>query len=203
MVDETSKRQNVETSKGGLSDCQLPNAYCQLDADEIGNRQSTIDNPRIAAIWRALETVTDPEIPVISVVDMGIIADVRVEDRRIAVDMTPTFVGCPALDVIRENIRLAVSALGEHEVEVNVVFDPPWSSDRITEEGRRKLKAFGLAPPVRACAGASLATSLEQVPCPHCDSTHTEVESIFGPTLCRSIHYCRDCLQSFEHFKPV
>lgn len=203
MVDETSKRQNVETSKGGLSDCQLPDAYCQLDADEIGNRKLEIGNPRMAAIWRALEAVTDPEIPVISVVDMGIIADVRVDDRRVAVDMTPTFVGCPALDVIRENIRSAVHALGEQDVEVNVVFDPPWSSDRITEEGRRKLKAFGLAPPVRPCAGAPLAASLEQVPCPHCNSTHTEVESFFGPTLCRSIHYCRDCLQSFEHFKPV
>jgi len=187
MVNKMSTSSNVETSKPvGPDDYLLP-----------------IGNPRITAIWRALETVTDPEIPVISVVDMGIIADVRVEDRRVAVDMTPTFVGCPALDMIRENIALAVRAAGEVEVIVNVVFDPPWSSDRITEAGRRKLKAFGLAPPVRACGPASVAPSLERIECPYCDSTNTDVESIFGPTLCRSIHYCRNCLQSFEHFKPV
>jgi ring-1,2-phenylacetyl-CoA epoxidase subunit PaaD len=203
MVDETSKRPSVHTSKGGLDDCQLPHASCQLNGAEIGNRKLEIGHPRIAAIWRALETVTDPEIPVISVVDMGIIADVRVEDRRVAVDMTPTFVGCPALDMIRENIASAVRAAGEVEVQVNVVFDPPWSSDRITEKGRRQLKAFGLAPPVRASGAACVTPSLERVECPHCDSTNTDVESIFGPTLCRSIHYCRDCLQSFEHFKPV
>ncbi|MDO8628998.1 MAG: 1,2-phenylacetyl-CoA epoxidase subunit PaaD [Phycisphaerales bacterium] len=186
-----------------VPDGELPISHCPLGEAEIGNRKLEIGNPRIAAIWRALETVTDPEIPVISVVDMGIIAGVRVEDRRAAVDMTPTFVGCPALAMIRENIASAVRAVGEVEVEVNVVFDPPWSSDRITEEGRRKLKAFGLAPPVRACGAASVAPSLERIGCPYCDSTNTDVESIFGPTLCRSIHYCRDCLQSFEHFKPV
>ena len=206
MVDETSKRQNVKTSKEADEDlCRWTMDDGRLDHDQpaIHNRQSPIDNPRLLAVWRALEAVTDPEIPVISVIEMGIVADVRVEHRRVIVDMTPTFVGCPALDVIRENIRAAIHALGEPDVEVNVVFDPPWSSDRITKEGRRKLKDFGLAPPVHACGASVAAPNLECTPCPYCESTNTNLESIFGPTLCRSIHYCRDCLQSFEHFKPV
>ncbi len=160
------------------------------------------DKERIEAVWSALEVVADPEIPVINVLDMGIIADVRVEDSRIAVDVTPTFVGCPALDVIREDIRQAVLGLGETEVTVNVVFDPPWTTERISDSGRRKLKEFGLAPPVKRCAGGK-PPSLEKVPCPYCDSTNTKLESSFGPTLCRSIHYCHQCLQSFEHFKAV
>jgi len=189
----------------------------------IGNRQSAIGDPRLAAIWNALESVTDPEIPVLSVVDMGIVADVRVEEDSVAVDMTPTFVGCPAVDVMRSAIHDAVAALGERNVAVNVVFDPPWTSDRITEKGRERLLAFGLAPPKRegtrglrdggtqkSRAGSARRSfvpldvgRLERVACPFCHSTNTTMESMFGPTLCRSIHYCNDCLQSFEHFKNV
>ncbi len=168
----------------------------------IDNRQSQIDNSQLGAIGRALESVTDPEIPVVNVIEMGIIADVRLEGEEVVIDMTPTFVGCPALDVIRENIRAAVSAVTPTHVTVNVVFDPPWTSERISETGRQKLKAFGLAPPGDHCSGGSI-PALEQTPCPFCDSRETDLESIFGPTLCRSIHYCRSCSQSFEHFKAV
>ncbi len=155
-------------------------------------------------IWQALETVTDPEIPVISVVEMGIIANVEVDDRGVCVQMTPTFAGCPALDVMRNNIGHAVRSAGFEDVRVEVVYDPPWTSDRISEEGRRKLKAFGLAPPARAC-GAERVTvaALAGVSCPFCDSGDTTMESIFGPTLCRAIHYCNACRQSFEQFKPI
>lgn len=158
---------------------------------------------RVTHIRRALETVNDPEIPVINVVDMGMIADVRCDGDVAVVDMTPTFAGCPALDVIREDIRQAVTKAGEAKVTVNVVFEPPWTTERISEAGKAKLKAFGLAPPVKACGGATSAPSLEQIPCPRCSSTNTQLESIFGPTLCRSIHYCDDCRESFEHFKAV
>lgn len=158
---------------------------------------ATIDE---ATVWRALATVTDPEIPVISVVDMGIVAGVRVDGDTVAVDITPTFSGCPALAVIRENVRGAVLDAGARQAEVRIVYDPPWTSDRITPDGRRKLKEFGLAPPGKRCATTP---DLEQVPCPFCDSNKTQMESIFGPTLCRSIHYCQACQQSFEYFKPV
>ena len=155
----------------------------------------------LARAWRALDAVKDPEIPVISVVDMGMIADVRREVGGIVVDMTPTFVGCPALDVIKADIRGAIEGLGHEEVSVRVVYDPPWTTERITDRGRRQLKEFGLAPPGPTCGGGM--PKLDAVPCPLCDSTDTALESIFGPTLCRSIHYCNACLQSFEHFKQV
>jgi len=152
-------------------------------------------------VWRALERVTDPEIPVLNVVDLGIIAAVRIHGNHVEVDMTPTFAGCPALDVIREEIRQSVSEAMQHAVTVHVVYDPPWTSDRISEEGRRKLKAFGLSPPGPRCG--SIPASLEKVACPFCESKDTRLDSIFGPTLCRSMHYCESCRQSFEHFKPV
>jgi ring-1,2-phenylacetyl-CoA epoxidase subunit PaaD len=192
-----TSRSNI---KGG--DCQSPIADCQFGAGQIGNRKSEIGNQRLLSVWSALASVTDPEIPVISVVDMGIIADVRCAGDEVVVDMTPTFVGCPALDMIRDDIRSAVLAAGAATVSVNVVFDPPWTSDRMTAEGRRKLKEFGLAPPEKCHAGGAVVMPTS-ARCPHCDSDQTDLESIFGPTLCRSIHYCRSCLQSFEQFKSI
>jgi ring-1,2-phenylacetyl-CoA epoxidase subunit PaaD len=170
---------------------------CRFEPDP--SAQSRSDH-RESRIHLALTSVTDPEIPVLSVIDMGMIAGVRIDEGRVTVDVTPTFVGCPAIDRIREDIRTALKALGEHEVAVNIVFHPPWTSDRITETGRRKLQAFGLAPPSRECGSTG---ELGKVECPYCGSRQTDLESLFGPTLCRSIHYCRSCLQSFEHFKPV
>lgn len=154
-------------------------------------------------IWKVLESVTDPEIPVVSVVDMGIVTDVFMKGRTVVVQMTPTFAGCPALDIMHDTMRRAVQGAGYPDVKVETVFDPPWSSDRITEEGRRKLKEFGLAPPAR-CNGSPVTQQvLSEVACPFCDSRETVLESLFGPTLCRSIHYCNKCRQSFEQFKPV
>ena len=158
---------------------------------------------RTTKVWKALHAVTDPEIPVLSILDLGIITDVRVDNDGVAVDMTPTFAGCPALDMIRDTIKESIAGLGEERVTVNIVYDPPWTTDRITDAGRRTLKEFGLAPPGRRCEGGSSVPDLESVACPFCDSGDTELESLFGPTLCRSIHYCRGCLQSFEHFKAV
>ncbi|MBI5763830.1 MAG: phenylacetate-CoA oxygenase subunit PaaJ [Planctomycetes bacterium] len=153
-------------------------------------------------IWAALDTVTDPEIPVISIVEMGMVPSVLVDGDATVVRMTPTFAGCPALDVIRQNIVAAVKNAGYENVRVDVVFDPPWTSDRITDVGREKLKSFGLAPPGAAC-GSINELRIAEAACPLCDSTNTTLESIFGPTLCRAIHYCNDCQQSFEQFKPV
>lgn len=167
----------------------------------IENRQSQIDNPRERAVWQAIESVTDPEIPVLSVIDMGIIAAVRIADRHVTVDVTPTFVGCPAVDILRENIKAALASIGEPDVDVNIVFDPPWTSERMTEAGRRKLKEIGFSPPTRGLVQLGMGDPV--IPCPHCDSTRTDMESMFGPTLCRAIYYCKDCQQSFEHFKSV
>jgi len=177
-------------------------------------------------IFKALTSVTDPEIPVVTVLDMGMIAGVRLEGDAVAVDLMPTFAGCPALDVIRSDISQALQNAGESQVTVRTVFDPPWNSDRITEDGRRKLHEFGLALPQRGAGcdshprtdffGADIVpltisgvptrsteTKVKPVACPFCHSHNTKMESMFGPTLCRAIHYCNECLQSFEQFKVV
>ncbi len=156
-----------------------------------------------ARVWRAVETVRDPEIPPLSIVEMGMVHEVCVEAGRVRVRYMPTFAGCPALLVIAEQIEAAVRAAGFDEVAVEAVFDPPWHSDRVTEEGRRKLREFGLAPPERLCGAPVTDAHFERVTCPYCGSRQTRLETPFGPTLCRAMHYCDGCRQSFEQFKPV
>lgn len=158
--------------------------------------------PTEAAIWQALEAVKDPEIPVVSVVEMGIVREVTVEGDRVTVKMTPTFSGCPALDVIRRDIAACIRALGAGEVIVETVLSPPWTTDWLSEETRARLKSFGLSPPVRH-GGNIPVTFYEPVACPYCDSEDTEIKNSFGPTLCRAIYYCRACRQPFEQFKAL
>ena len=204
MVRAVAKRAKTITQTNRDLQGARKSARAKARGSGVSERASSRESDRrIQAIRWALETVTDPEIPTLNVVEMGMIADVRVEDDHVVVDVTPTFAGCPALDLIRANIRTAVTDLGESDVTVHIVYDPPWTTDRISETGHRKLKEFGLAPPQqRSCSGSQM-PDLEEIPCPYCDSSNTELESLFGPTLCRSIHYCHDCLQSFEHFKAV
>ena len=153
-------------------------------------------------VLTALQDVKDPEIPVVSIVEMGLIADVLVEPGVVRVKITPTFAGCPAVEVMRIESEKRLRALGVERVSVEITFDPPWNSNRISAEGRRKLKEFGLAPP-RVHTGALDLIQLELVSCPFCGSADTALESAFGPTLCRAIHYCHNCQQSFEQFKPL
>ena len=155
-----------------------------------------------AAVWEALEGVKDPEIPVVSVVEMGIVRAVEVEGERVRVTMTPTFSGCPALHVMRADIANCVQALGADDVEVRTVLHPPWTTDWITEEAREKLRSFGLSPPARH--GGNLAiTFYEPAPCPYCGAEDTSIRNTFGSTLCRAIYYCNACQQPFEQFKAL
>lgn len=153
-------------------------------------------------VLQALYSVKDPEIPTISVVDMGIITDVAVNADGVVVTMTPTFVGCPAIDVMRADVQSAVEGMGVDNVTVNVTFDVPWTTNRLTEAGKQALLKHGLAPPQPYDLELEL-TVLDHMACPYCGSTNTELKSPFGPTLCRSLHYCHACLQAFEGFKPV
>jgi len=171
-------------------------------ASSSGSTDALTVEARIAASWAALQEVKDPEIPVVSVLELGMIADVRAAESGLEVDLMPTFAACPAIAVLRSEIREALLRTGVQAVVVNVVFDPPWTTDRITPAGREKLKAFGLAPPGSRCDGPTT-PRIEPVACPYCDATDTVLESLFGPTLCRAIHYCRTCRQSFERFKVV
>jgi ring-1,2-phenylacetyl-CoA epoxidase subunit PaaD len=155
-------------------------------------------------VWEALAEVPDPEIPVISVVDLGVVRDVRVEAERVHVEFTPTFLGCPALEVMREQMASRIAELGA-EPEVEVVLDDSWSTDRITSEGREKLRKAGFAPPTPRQAGRPQLVQLQSngFRCPYCGSRDTGLENIFGPTPCRSLRYCRDCRQPFEQFKTI
>jgi len=139
-----------------------------------------------------LARVHDPEIRTVSIVDLGLVHDVRVEPDRIAVELLPTFVACPALEVIRGTVADALAILGR-PIEVSFTFAVPWTTDRLTPAGRAGLRAAGIAPPTDPAA----------VRCPYCDSAQVARDSLFGPTLCRSLYYCRDCRQPFEAFKPV
>ena len=155
-----------------------------------------------AEAWTVLETVVDPEIPVVSLIEMGIIRKVSVDDHHIMVQMTPTFSGCPALSVMENDIKRALLDAGAKKVTVETVFSPAWSSDWINESGRAKLKEFGLAPPPRH-GGNIVMTFFDAVRCPRCDSTNTTIRNSFGPTLCRAIYYCEACQEPFEQFKPI
>ncbi len=163
---------------------------------------SVITNSTLEAVWVALDAVKDPEIPVVSVVELGLIRQVAAEQGRVIVTMTPSFIGCPAVEVMQRAIAAALEGVGFERPEVRMTHRPPWSSDWITSEGRRKLKQFGLAPPPLH-AGA-LETALEQAAiCPYCESDQTELKNSFGSTLCRSIYVCQNCRQPFEQFKPL
>jgi ring-1,2-phenylacetyl-CoA epoxidase subunit PaaD len=157
-----------------------------------------------AAVWAALEEIPDPEIPVISIVDLGVIKDVAVEGRTVRVAFTPTFMGCPALDAMRLAIEQHVRDLGGNP-EVDVVLDDSWSTDRISAEGRAKLEAAGFAPPAPRSGQPTTLIQLERTPvaCPWCRSTDTRLENLFGPTPCRSLRYCNGCRQPFELFKTI
>jgi ring-1,2-phenylacetyl-CoA epoxidase subunit PaaD len=156
------------------------------------------------AVWRALAEIPDPEIPVVSIVDLGVVSDVRVEAEHVDVDFTPTFMGCPALEVMCSQMEDAIRALGG-EPEVHVVLDDSWSTDRITPEGRDKLRAAGFAPPAPRSAGTPTLLQLERgsFRCPWCGSSDTKLENLFGPTPCRSLRYCNACRQPFEQFKTI
>jgi len=156
-----------------------------------------------AEVWEALAEVLDPEIPVISVVDLGVVRDVRVEDEHVHVEFTPTFLGCPALEAMRAQMSERIARLGA-KAEVEVVLDDSWSTDRITPEGRKKLREAGFAPPTPRGEGPTLVQLLSNgFRCPYCGSRDTTLENIFGPTPCRSLRYCRGCRQPFEQFKTI
>ena len=154
-------------------------------------------------IWDVLEDVKDPEIPKVSVVDMGIITGVEVDDEGyVKVKMTPTFAGCPAVEYMKNDIKEKVSKLPVSGIDVEVSFDVQWSTNMITEKGRQLLKDSQFALPPKH-NGLIQIEMLEKVECPFCNSKNTILQSPFGPTQCRAIHYCKDCLQAFEQFKPV
>jgi ring-1,2-phenylacetyl-CoA epoxidase subunit PaaD len=149
-------------------------------------------DPTAARVRTILHTVHDPEIPTVSIVDLGLVHDVRVTESGVAVELLPTFVACPAVEVIREAVTDALRILGR-PVTVEFTYAVPWTTERLTPAGRVGLKAAGIAPPADP----------SDVRCPFCDSARVAIDSAFGPTLCRSLFYCRECRNPFEAFKPI
>ena len=156
------------------------------------------------AVWAALDEIPDPEIPVISLVDLGVVRDVAVDGAHVRIEFTPTFLGCPALEAMRRAMEEKIEELGG-DPEVAVIQDDSWSTDRISPAGREKLREAGFAPPTPRAAGTTTLVQLQSKAfrCPYCGSNETRLENIFGPTPCRSIRWCESCRQPFEQFKTI
>ncbi len=155
------------------------------------------------AIWSILETVTDPEVPVLTIIDLGIVRDVKISKEQTEIAITPTYTGCPAMDMISMNIRLALAEAGYKNVKITTVLSPAWTTDWMSEEGKRKLKEYGIAPPnpkQQVCSDKLFAAD-EAVQCPHCNSWHTHRISEFGSTACKALYQCDDCKEPFDYFK--
>lgn len=158
---------------------------------------------RIADIWKLLAEVSDPEIPVISVVDLGIVRSVDYVDDEIVITVTPTYSGCPATDIINMSIRMAMLSAGYTRFRIETILSPAWTTEWISVEGKEKLKAYGIAPPNSkqlVCEPEAFAQE-EAVQCPHCNSYHTSQISRFGSTPCKALYKCHNCFEPFDYFK--
>ncbi len=163
-------------------------------------KDSTITQEQL--IWNILEEVKDPEVPVLSVVDLGIVRSVKTSDEKIDIVITPTYSGCPAMDVINMDIRLKLIENGFRNITIQQQLSPAWTTDWMSEEGKKKLKAFGIAPPnpkQQFCTSEMF--QQEAVQCPRCNSWHTQLISQFASTACKSMYRCIDCKEAFDYFK--
>ena len=169
----------------------------------------TATAPTVEHVREVLATVTDPEIPVITIADLGVLRDVEVDGEHVTVTITPTYSGCPAMDEITADVRSALAAQGIEDVEVRMVLSPAWTTDWMTDTGRQALRDYGIAPPAARPAGPVLVqlgrapvAAPAEVPCPHCGSARTEELLRFASTSCKAMRRCLDCREPFDHFKP-
>ena len=153
-----------------------------------------------AAIWKVLETVCDPEVPVLTIVDLGIVRDVQISEKSAVVTITPTYSGCPAMDVIRIQIKMALAEADIKDVEIKQVLSPAWTTDWMSEEGKKKLEEYGIAPPQYKVKDDATIEDTHP-PCPQCKSVDTRLVSEFGSTACKALFQCNDCLEPFDYFK--
>jgi ring-1,2-phenylacetyl-CoA epoxidase subunit PaaD len=156
-------------------------------------------------VYHMLSSVTDPEVPVLSILDLGIVRDVLVLEKEgqsfVKVTITPTYSGCPAMDVISINIRMALLSSGIRHIEIASQLSPAWTTDWMSGDGKRKLKEYGIAPPTKKAADTLGLFEEDTVPCPKCGSVNTELVSRFGPTACKALYKCLSCSEPFEYFK--
>jgi ring-1,2-phenylacetyl-CoA epoxidase subunit PaaD len=168
----------------------------------------TASNIQTKVIWEILEQVTDPEVPVLTITDLGIVRDVRPfpaspergGETGYEIIITPTYTGCPAMDMIAMNIKLALIENGYHKIKITSVLAPAWTTDWMTEDGKRKLKAYGIAPPHHSTTQSDVPSD-RVVECPQCNSSNTKCISEFGSTACKALYQCNDCKEPFDYFK--
>jgi ring-1,2-phenylacetyl-CoA epoxidase subunit PaaD len=164
------------------------------------NMEKTKENIIINKVWKLMEEIYDPEIPVLSIINLGIIRDVQIDNDNIEVFITPTYSGCPAMDVISLNIRMSLLQNGFTNIKITQQLSPAWTTDWMTPQGKEKLKAYGIAPPVEKSFDQKYLEELK-VECPLCHSKNTKVISQFGSTACKALYQCNDCLEPFDYFK--
>ena len=154
-------------------------------------------------IYAYLEEINDPEVPVLSIIDLGIVRDVKMNNEELEVIITPTYTGCPAMDMISATIKIQLATLGFKKVKITQVLSPAWTTEWMSEEGKRKLKEYGIAPPnpKQQVCDQKLFAEAEAVQCPHCNSYHTHRISEFGSTACKALYQCYDCKEPFDYFK--
>jgi ring-1,2-phenylacetyl-CoA epoxidase subunit PaaD len=157
----------------------------------------------VKKIWEILETVNDPEVPVLSIIDLGIVRDVKINKDEIEVIITPTYSGCPAMDMISMHIKMALLESGYQKIKITSVLSPAWTTDWMSENGKQKLKAFGIAPPSvkQQVCHTPLFHDGEAIQCPRCNSYHTKLISQFGSTACKALYVCENCKEPFDYFK--
>lgn len=153
------------------------------------------------AIWEYLTEISDPEIPVLTIVDLGIVRSVEVSEQHCLITITPTYSGCPAMRVIENEITEKLSNKGLHNVKVEQVLSPAWTTDWLTEDGKAKLREYGIAPPENEIDKGVLFGKQTVIPCPRCDSNNTRMISQFGSTACKAHYQCNECLEPFDYFK--
>jgi len=163
----------------------------------------TIHQINKQTIYSYLEEINDPEVPVLSIIDLGIVRDVRMNDEELEVIITPTYTGCPAMDMIAATIKIQLATLGFKKIKITQVLSPTWTTEWMSEEGKRKLKEYGIAPPnpKQQVCDQKLFAEAEGVQCPHCNSYHTHRISEFGSTACKALYRCDDCKEPFDYFK--
>ena len=157
------------------------------------------NNPETDRLFELLSSVVDPEIPVLTLQDLGVLRDISIADGEVKVSITPTYSGCPAMETMRADIESTLAAAGYEQVVVQQILSPAWSTDWMTENGREKLRAYGIAPPVKTTCGHPGG----QTQCPQCNSTEVKLISEFGSTACKSLYQCQDCLEPFDYFKCI
>ena len=162
-----------------------------------------VDSADSNGIWKILEEIADPEVPVLSIMDLGIVRDVKTNNDEVEITITPTYSGCPAMDVIRMNIRMVLLQLGYKKINIATALSPAWTTDWMSNTGKEKLKAFGIAPPTakQQVCHTELFHGGEAIQCPRCNSYNTRLISQFGSTACKALYACHDCREPFDYFK--